>query len=124
MKINKELTENYYKNYSPCTCDYCKNYFLQIEKEYPEVCAFLKDLNIDVLKPFELMFLEEKDKIKYIGCMYVVYGTVSDDYKHKIKEVTFEINKNNHPSTGIEEKHFVLDFGTIELPIILDELKK
>ena len=123
MQVNKELTKKYYDDYSPCTCDCCKNYCLQIEKRYPEVCAFLKGLNVDVLKPFELMFIEEEDKIKYIGCMYVVYGTVDENYKKEIKGITFEINKNNHPSTGIEEAHFVLDFGAIELPKLLETLK-
>ena len=69
------------------------------------------------------MFIEEEDKIKYIGCMYVVYGTVDENYKKEIKGITFEINKNNHPSTGIEEAHFVLDFGAIELPKLLETLK-
>lgn len=118
MKINKELTIQYYKKYEPCDCKYCLNYYKQIEECQKEVCEFLVSLGVNPLKPFELVFDEEENSITYIGCMYVVYGVVEDDYTKEFDGVKFQINKNNHPFTGIEEEHFVLDLGPITMPII------
>ncbi len=116
MNINKEKTTEYYKTYKPCSCYDCRNYCEQIKEVYPEVCVLLESFGIDPLKPFELIPFDKDKNIEYVGCMYVVFGIIEDNYSNKIKDVKFQINKVHHPYTGINEEHFVLDFGTIILP--------
>ncbi len=56
MRIDHEESVKYYRSDAsiPRKCAYCKNYVLQIEKEYPCVCAYLRTMSIDALRPFEL----------------------------------------------------------------------
>ena len=119
MKVNKDLNLKYYKNYVSCNCEACHNYYLQIKEVYPDICEFLKNVGVDPLKPFELLWDEEGDSFVYFGCQYLVYGKIEENYKELIEGVEITQNKYFHPSTGIEEEHFVLEFGPIKLKNII-----
>lgn len=70
----------------------------------------------DIEKPFELSPLEpdENGYLEYCDCQYIVFGTCSADYFHRIGDVTFG-RSNCHSNTNIREEHFVLDFYPIKL---------
>lgn len=55
MKIDIEKNKRYYENYSPCNCGDCRFFIKHIENEQPELCAYLRTLGVDPLKPYELM---------------------------------------------------------------------
>jgi hypothetical protein len=124
MHVNIEKTQNYYRSAKPeallCDCIYCKNYYLQIKEAYPAVAAYLASLGIDIKKPFELAPLEadENGILEYVLCQYIVFGSCEGSYRHKIGDVEFRVAPY-HPSTDIEEAHFVLEFGPIRLNVIL-----
>ena len=119
MKINKELNLNYYDSYVPCNCEMCENYYLQIKDKFPNICAFLESMNINPLKPFELIWDDEEEYCVYFDCQYLVFGEIEENYKEVIDEIEITQNKYFHPSTGVEEEHFILSFGPIKLKNII-----
>lgn len=120
MNINMRKTQEYYlsEDSIPCECAHCQNYIHQIEQKYPDIVSYLAGMNIDVLRPFELISVElGKNEIEYLLCQYVVYGSCEDDYYICIDNIPFG-KSSCHPSTNIVEEHFVLEFG----PIVLGSL--
>ncbi len=121
MKVNLLKNLEYYKSDEsiPCDCDMCKIYYKNIKDKYPKIAAYLETLKVDILRPFELLWIENKkdETIEYLGCQYIVFGQCDEDFKFQIDEVVFENNTCFHPSTEhIEGEHFVLNFGKIVLP--------
>ncbi len=123
MNVNIDQTREYYRSLdinSLCDCNYCKNYCLQIKSGYPKVAEFLDTLGVEIEKPFETSPLEpdENGFLEYCGCQYIVFGTCSSDYQHQIDNVEFRLAPS-HPATGIEAKHFVLEFYPVQLRYIM-----
>jgi hypothetical protein len=118
MNVNIEKTKKYYHSIEPkslCDCNYCKNYYTQIKAYYPAVASYLASLGIDIEKPFDVNPLEpENGMLGYCACCYIVFGSCPDNYRHKIGDVDFCV-ASAHPSTEIEEEHFVLEFSPIRL---------
>jgi hypothetical protein len=122
MNVNIGKTQKYYHSIgteSLCDCNYCKNYYAQVKASYPEIASYLASLGVDIEKPFELSPLElENGMLEYCACQYIVFGSCPDMYRHKIGDVEFHV-ASHHPSTEIEEEHFVLEFAPIRLKAIL-----
>lgn len=124
--MNVDLNRNfeYYQSDEslPCECAGCRNFIVQIEKKFPEINEYLLSLNVDICRPLELIWGEigNENKIEYWSCQYVVFGSCENDFVKTIGNITFTKNINGHPSTGITEEHFVLDFGTIILDKVIE----
>jgi len=116
MKVNKQKNLAYYQSEEslPCDCACCKNFVLQIQDVYPEITAYLSEMNVDILRPFELIWIEDHNTIRYLLCQYIIYGTYDEKFTKEISGVFFGIS-DCHPSTNIMEEHFVLEFGEINL---------
>lgn len=117
--VDIEKTKQYYsalKQDILCDCNYCKNYYLQVRTVFPEIASYLASFGIDIEKPFETSPLEpdENNMLEYCCCQYIVFGSCSNTYRHQIGDVTFHI-ASSHPSTGITEAHFILEFNSIKL---------
>lgn len=115
-----EKTRAYYRALGPeniCDCAYCRNYCAKVKAAYPEVARYLDSLGVDIEKPFETSPLEpdEKGNLEYCVCQYVVLGTCSEDFTHRIGDVSFG-HSGRHPDPKVEEEHFVLDLYPIHLP--------
>ena len=120
MKINMKKTKDYYlsEKSEPCECIDCQNYVTQIKQKNSNIASYLASMNIDVLRPFELLSVDVSDsEIEYLLCQYIVYGSCEDDYSTCIDNISFG-KSNCHPPTNIKEEHFILEFG----PIILDRI--
>ncbi len=122
MKVDIEKTRAYYNSIAQetlCDCAYCKNYYAMVKAAYPEVAAYLASFGIDIEKPHEISPLEpdENAMLEYCCCQYIVFGSCSDAYSHRIGEVEFG-KGTSYPNTGITEEHFVLDFYPIWLKFI------
>ena len=117
MNVDTEKNKEYYKTAEPCQCDVCRYFCRHIRKALPEVADHLDTLNVDIEKPFELIWMDCNDDghIDFIGCQYIVFGSCDDDLKLKIGDIDFINNTDMHPTTGIEEEHFVLDFGKVTM---------
>lgn len=120
MKIDFEKNIEYYKNIQsiPCDCEICQIYYKGIKSRYPEISDYLDSIHVDILRPFELIWLqlEEKKQVEYYCCQYIVFGDCEDNIKMQFGEITLE-KSFNHPSTkDIAGKHFVIEFGPIVLP--------
>lgn len=103
-----------------CQCAYCKNYVKNIKKNYPEVAKYLANLGIDIEKPFEAM-PSEVDKngyIEYVGVQYIIMGDKEDFNKVLVSGVQLDIAKS-HPTTDIQEKHFVIEMYPIVLKWVM-----
>lgn len=121
--VNIHKTKQYYSSLKQevlCGCNYCKNYYSQIKTEFPEGAAYLASFGVDIEKPFEISPLEPDTNgiLEYCCCQYIVFGDYSDTYNHQIGDITFQIAKS-YPSTGLKDKHFVLEFSPIKLKMKL-----
>lgn len=121
MDIQK--TKNFYKNLflsELCDCAYCKNYSHEIETTYPQLSAYLKNIGIDVTKPYETSPLEPDSDgyIDYICVQYIVFGDAQSFQKTNIHDVTIDI-ATSYPSTNVTEKHFVIEVYPIRLKWVL-----
>ena len=103
-----------------CKCVYCKNYIHEIEATYPQLSSYLKNIGIDITKPFEVLPLnpEPSGYIDYIGAQYIVLGDSQYFQKATIADVTIDIT-TSHPGTNINEKHFVIEISPIRLKWVL-----
>lgn len=122
MNLDIIKTKEYYHSLSIeslCNCAYCNNYRFHIKNVYPNVAEYLTSLGIDIEKPFEVSALEpnEDGMLEYCCCQYIVFGDCEPQYYHKIDNVEFRVAVS-YPSTGIEHKHFVIEFYPIKLKYI------
>jgi len=102
----------------PCDCEICKNYYRQVEERYPDIASYLFSINVNILRPFELVWFENEknNEIEYISCQYIVFGSCESNFTKRIGNVLLENNTANHPSDAhITDEHFILDFGKIIL---------
>ena len=99
-----------------CGCDSCKHYRLRVKSAYPEVASHLAKWGIAMEKPFEACPLEPDADgfLTYCVCQYIVFGTCPSAEPLQVGDVTLRLSAF-HPSTGIEEAHFVLDVYPIKL---------
>lgn len=119
MNVNVPQTKEFYHSItetSLCDCSYCRSYRLQIKSAFPKVAEYLDSLGIDIEKPFETSPLEpdENGMLEYCCCQYIAFGTCEPNYHHKIGNIEFRM-ATSYPRTGIEQKHFVLEFYPIKL---------
>lgn len=119
MRPDREKTRAYYHNLGPediCRCDYCRNYCARVKEAYPEVALYLASLGVEIEKPFELLLPEPYGDgcLEYPICQYIVFGICPEDYSHQIGDVTFG-RSACHPSTKIDEEHFVMELYLIKL---------
>ena len=118
MNIDIEKNKAYYESDDsiPCDCQYCFNYVINIEKEYPNISEFLKSMNVDILKPFDLIYKEDsKNKnVQYISCQYIVFGECRDDFETEVTGIKVTKSKS-HTDTNVDGPHFILEFGPISL---------
>ncbi len=102
----------------PCDCEVCKIYYKQVEERYPDIARYLSSINVNILRPFELIWFdnENNNEIEYVSCQYIVFGTCDSNFTKKIGDILLQINKNDHPSDAhISDEHFIIDFGKIIL---------
>ena len=118
MEIDILKTERYYKTLADedlCSCAYCRNYYREIKAAYPVLSEYLKELGIDIEKPFEAMPLEPYEgKIEYSGVQYIVMGDPASFQETDVAGVHIAI-ADSHPMTDLSEEHFVIEIS----PIIL-----
>ncbi len=120
MNIDIIKNKEYYKKKNDlCTCDMCKNYYLQIEKEYPKIKKYLNDIGVDITRPNELMWESEGEEIKYFNCEYVVFGKCEDDFEYIIDGIKITKDKVHAP-VNVSDEYFVLGLGAITLKNIID----
>ena len=111
MHINIERTKTYYRleaDQMLCDCDSCKHYRSRVKSAYPEVASHLAKWGIAMEKPFEACPLEPDADgfLTYCVCQYIVFGTCPSAEPLQVGDVTLRLSAF-HPSTGIEEAHFV-----------------
>ncbi|MEE0964702.1 MAG: hypothetical protein U0L73_10905 [Ruminococcus bromii] len=123
MNVDIAKTKEYYAAIADtelCDCSYCRNYRLQIKSAYPEVAEYLMTLGIDIQKPFETSPLEpdENGMLEYCCCQYIVFGSCTPEYHHRIGDVEFRV-ATSYPGTGIEQAHFVIEFFPVRLRSVI-----
>lgn len=122
MNVDITKTKAYYHSItetSLCDCAYCRNYRLQVKSALPKVAEYLCSLGIDIEKPFETFPLvpDEKGMLEYCCCQYIAFGTCEPEYHCRIDNVEFGVS-TSHPSTGIEQEHFVIALYPVQLKFV------
>lgn len=117
--MDAEKTRAFYSKLSSqdiCDCTYCQNYIRRVRAAYPAAADYLSHLGVDIEKPLETMPLEpdEAGKLEYAGPQYIVCGTPEGFAETRIGSVHVAI-ASSHPSTGLEEPHFVIELYPIKL---------
>ncbi len=116
MQINKELTIKFYEKYNPCNCGGCSYFIKHIESEHPEICDYLKSMNVDPLKPLELISIyhEKEKKIEYVDCMYIVIGNLEEEFEKEINQIKITTcKKERYSLLDINDEYFLISFGPI-----------
>ena len=117
-------TKRYYAALTPedlCLCAYCRNYRKRIKEAYPRLSKYLRNVGVDVEKPFETMPLEPDGDgfIVYLGVQYIVLGDKVGFEKTAIAdrpgEVSIEL-ASAHPITDVAGAHYVIEIEPIRLP--------
>jgi hypothetical protein len=116
--MDKIKTENYYRalnNENLCFCDYCRNYYKEVKETYPELSDYLARMGIDIEKPLETMPLEPfEGSIEYIAVQYIAMGNATIFKNENIEGVHICI-ADSHPTTDIDEEHYVIEIYPIRL---------
>ena len=123
LNLDIKRTKSYYEQISNrdlCDCAYCQNYVREIKATYPEIAEYLFSLGIDIEKPFETMPLEpdETGYIEYTSAQYIVCGEPDDFVKTVIGSVNVDV-AGAHPSTQINEAHFVIEIYPVRLKWVM-----
>ena len=120
LHLDIKGTKSYYERISNRDLCDCQNYIREIKATYPEIAAYLFSLGIDIEKPFETMPLEpdEAGYIEYISAQYIVCGEPDDFVKTVIGSVNVDV-ADTHPSTQINEVHFVIEIYPVRLKWIM-----
>ena len=58
---------------------------MQIKEKFPEINEYLLSLNADICRPLEFVWVDfdNENKIKYMSCQYVVFGSCEDEFTKK-----------------------------------------
>ena len=117
--MDLEKTRIFYSRIAPrdlCGCAYCQNYSRRIRAAYPEAAAYLAGLGVDIEKSLETLPLEPdgSGSLEYAGAQYIVLGSPNDFTKTAVGPILADL-AGAHPSTGVEEAHFVIELSPIRL---------
>lgn len=82
------------------------------------MARYLDSPGVDMEKPFEILLPEpmEDGYLEYPICQYIVFGSCPEDFTYRIGDATFG-RSDCHPSTKIDQEHFVLDCYPIRLKL-------
>ncbi len=117
MNIDKIKIKTFYGTYVPCRCGDCKLYYSSIEKLHPLICAYLRELGVNPLKPFELISISpDNQTLEFVSCQYVLFGTIEGDYKKEIDGILIE-KDDHHPSLETNDDYFVISFGPVKISV-------
>lgn len=99
-----------------CGCAFCRNYIKEIRASYPALARYLRDLGVDIEKPFETMPLDPDGEghIDYLCAQYIICGSQAGFKGETINGVSVNVSES-HPSTGVGEPHFVIEASPIRL---------
>ena len=116
--MNIEKTRKYYHHLTEadvCDCAYCQNYVREIRKGYPDLAAYLDQIEADIEKPFEAIPVDILNgKMLYSGVQYVIIGTPDDFEETSVGSVSITVT-DSHPMTDIAEDHFVIETSPVTL---------
>ncbi len=109
--IDKNISKKFYQDYTPCDCDDCKNYILQIKEKYPQIVKYLEEQGVNTQKPFELVSFEQGNIIEYVDCQYLLFGVCPQDFEIEIEGVKITQTFTHPPTTNYPQPNFVLSFS-------------
>ena len=117
--IDKEKMKKFYQEYTSndiCSCVYCKNYLEHVANVYPYLKNYLKELDIDILKPIEIIQYPLDDKYLQYEVFYALCGNLEEDYKQNFKDLTIEfLSKDILYSVKGLEDYFLVRVSWIKL---------
>jgi hypothetical protein len=103
-----------------CTCAYCRNFYVAVDEECPELRPFLAQFGLDLEAPDELMPYDIYDWLSYAG-KYVVFGQILRFGNDRIRCGNAWLWPMEDSEFDIAAPHFVLSLEELELPWLLEE---
>lgn len=118
MKASLEKTKKFYREYNDvCSCDACQNFSCIVKNTYPELDTYLQGIGVDITKPFEtIWFVKRESKhVEHSVSQYIVFGSWENDtsFMNGLHQIS---KSESHPSTRVDDNHFVIDITNINLP--------
>ena len=103
-----------------CTCAYCRNFYVTVDAECPQLRTFLGEFGLDLEAPDELMPYDICDRLSYAG-KYVVFGRILHYGSDRIRCGNAYVWPMTDSEFDIVQPHFVLSLEELEVPWRLDE---
>lgn len=127
ITFDKEETQKYRPGIgTPCGCQYCRNYYKNIENN-TELVEFLSDFGVDVYSDDEIFSWDlgdSSDSLIHCQAYYGVFGKIEDrDFSFKNFGVKITFSKDaSVPSYRTGEYFWIC--VEADLPYILDEQRE
>jgi hypothetical protein len=126
FEVDVEKTKEYYQVHALCECDACKNFYAQIQGQFPVLEEFLTEFGVDVAKPDEAMSVDSEQSFDYIQVDYTVCGKIiaMGEYEIDLQDkqllniVVTDGFASPNEQTG---EYFTLSVYNINLPWVLDK---
>ena len=125
FSVDIEKTREYYKSNSICNCEYCQNFYKQIDGRFPELEEFLAEFGVDISRPDENMSFDTDNSIEY-SLYYTVTGKIDKMHKHEIEcgDLDVFFHQSGSPWVDIPneqtEPYFIIGVSIFTLPWVLD----
>lgn len=95
---------------------YYRNFNTQLCLSIPELLSFFDEFGIDIIKPDELTWVEEGEKLRYTAKYTCVGSFECDTFNHRISRMNISAEK-------LDDKCFTFTVSDIVLPRIVLELR-
>lgn len=126
FEVDIEKTKQYYIDHSLCSCLVCRNYYAQIKEMLPDLQQFLIEFGVDICKPDEISWFEEKNSIFYSWVDYTVCGHMKNCEHHQFylqADDCINIEFHNGYVSPNEQTgdYFTISIISLSLPWVLNE---
>ncbi len=95
---------------------YYRNFTTQLCLSIPELLSFFDDFGIDIIKPDELTWIDEGEKIRYTALYECIGSFEGDSFSHRISRM-------NITAERVDDSRFRFIVKDIVLPKIALELR-
>ena len=118
MLVNNEMTAIYSKEEldSHCTCPWCRNFYLTVDAQYPNLRYFLSQFGLMIEAPESLLPITND----LVQASYTVEGRI---LRHGCEPIFID-GVAITPEPEVDCEAFTLQLGLMELPWVLEEDKK
>lgn len=114
--IDYDENFKYYTARTENKTPYYRNFNTQLCLSIPELLSFFDEFGIDIIKPDELVWTDEGEKLRYTARYRCAGSFKGDSFSHRISRMNISAEK-------LDDAHFSFLVSDIVLPKIVLELR-